>query len=195
MPHGSLRLACLVRVGRTCVGGRKTHTTNPPSCLVHAWPHAIRQAQMPTQWCAWHPWARLHALPHGSPCLACPITVGQTCVGGRKTHTTNTPSCLVHAWPHATRRAQAPTQVVATHATHGTEVGLIWAPHAQRPHGGGMMYGGPESPPPHTQQEFVSRPEWGWGKIMQRHAKPHIATTRRKAAAQVGQGGLLQQRR
>ena len=43
-----------------------------------------------------------------------------------------------------------------------------------------MMYGDPESLLSHIQQEFVSRLEWDWNKIMQRHAKTHSATTRRK---------------
>ena len=56
----------------------------------------------------------------------------------------------------------------------------IWVTHAQRPYGDDMMYGGPESLLSHIQQEFASRLEWDWNKIMQRHAKTHSATTRRK---------------
>ena len=44
----------------------------------------------------------------------------------------------------------------------------------------GPNFGGPEFLLSHIQQEFVSRLEWDWNKIMQRHAKPHNAATRHK---------------
>ena len=50
-----------------------------------------------------------------------------------------------------------------------------------------MMHGDPETPLSHIQQEFVSRLEWDWNKIMQRHTKSHGAATRRPSA-------VLQQR-
>ena len=42
------------------------------------------------------------------------------------------------------------------------------------------VYGDPESLLSHIQQEFVSRLEWDWNKIMQKHAKSHNATAHNK---------------
>ena len=61
-----------------------------------------------------------------------------------------------------------------------TALRWIWVTHAQRLYGDDMMHGDPESLLSHIQQEFVSRLEWDWNKIMQRHAKSHNATAHNK---------------